>query len=83
MFPGGDCESTQNIDHDPSNEMQVPSSAGLDEPSSPPPSYALSNASTNTCGNLNIPPPPYSFNDETASPELNNEPPPRYRVIQL
>ncbi len=83
MFPGGDGESTQNIHHDPSNEMQVPSSAGLDEPSSPPPSYALSNASTNTAGNRNIPPPPYSFNDETASPELNNEPPPRYRVIQL
>ena len=57
------------------------------EPSVAPPSYSPGNAlvssGTNIAGDLNIPPPPYSFDDQVASPELNNEPPPRYRVIQI
>ena len=86
MIPGPD-----NI----SDEMQGLSSAHLEstvhndrieEPASLP-SYRLSNAlvssSSNVAGAANIPPPPYSFDEQIASPELNNEPPPRYRVIQM
>ena len=45
------------------------------------PSY--SDFNTDRTGHHNIPPPPYSFDDGTVSPECNIEPPPRYRVIQL
>ena len=83
--------SPENI----SDEMQGLSNTHLEgtvhndriEQSASLPSYRLSNAlvssGTNVTGAANIPPPPYSFDDQIASPELNNEPPPRYRVIQM
>ena len=78
-----------------SDEMQGLSSTHLDstvcndriEQRASLPSYRLSNAlvssGNNVAGAANIPPPPYSFDSQIASPELNNEPPPRYRVIQM
>lgn len=75
-----DCtsERQQNI----ANEMQFRFEHG--DPNLPPyiPNNPLDSHS-NVEYNPNIPPPPYSFDDDTVSPDRNNDPPPQYRLIQL
>ena len=54
-----------------------------------PPLYTLNDPLSsnefgiNVAGNLDIPPPPYSVDEQTVSTEPNNDPPPSYQVTQL
>ena len=77
-MPSGDNNERSGLNDNDRNEANPPSYSLIDRSGS-----SHNELSTNTTDNPNIPPPPYSFEEQSVFPDHNNDPPPRYRLIQL